>query len=43
MGRGIKFHLTLELGIAYLIDDCCEKIEDSISHDAAEHIYNDRD
>lgn len=43
MGRCIKFHLTFELGIAYLTDDCCEKIKDSIGHDAAEYIYNDRD
>lgn len=29
--------------IAYLTDDCCEKIENSIGWDAAERIYNDRD
>lgn len=28
--------------IAYLTDDCCEKIEDSIGWDAAERIYGDR-
>lgn len=28
--------------IAYLTDDCCEKIENSIGWDAAERIYNDR-
>ena len=38
-----NFYLILGLGIAYLTDDCCEKIEDSIGYDAAEHIYNDRD
>ena len=27
--------------IAYLTDDCCEKIENSIGWDAAERIYND--
>lgn len=28
--------------IAYLTDDCCEKIENSLGCDAAERIYNDR-
>ena len=28
--------------IAYLTDDCCEKIENSLGWDAAERIYNDR-
>ena len=28
--------------VAYLTDDCCEKIEDSLGWDAAERIYNDR-
>lgn len=28
--------------IAHLSNDCCEKIEDSLRWDAAEHIYNDR-
>lgn len=27
--------------IAYLTDDCCEKIENSVGWDAAERIYND--
>lgn len=30
------------VAIAYLTDDCCEKIENSIGWDAAERIYNDR-
>lgn len=29
--------------IAYLTDDCCEKIEAALGADAAELIYNDRD